>query len=242
MSVDKAMLLEERGSLPENHHIVRWLRPLLHQQLGRPDVFVPDHVTEAMLAPPKGKAKRRAGATPPVDGADVPPVMEPRVAFYFTVPSENWSVLCVRGSALSEHEVKDRFAILEMQRESARSEAAQMSVAVAVRALHRQVKRGLVPPDELHAQRQVFRDQVSAREAWGKFRVYRSHPTGTAALAVLFEQLGFAIIPILPAFSWRDVEFPHEDERYQVPMVHVQSRVPCPWSKRSLARRLYVHR
>lgn len=237
----KETLTVERVSLPDNHYIVRWLRPLLHQQLGQQDVFVPDHVTEAMLVPPPSRS-RSDGSASRVGGADGETSTPPRIAFYFTVPSEHWSVLCVRGSAMSEAEVRAQFASLEKQEQRVTTDEGQKSVALAFRKLNRQVKRGLVPEVERLAQRHAFHDDSSVREAWGKFRVYRSQPADIDVLAGLFEQSGYTVIPILPAFSWRDVEFPHEDERYRVPMVHAQSRAPCPWSKRSLARRLYVHR
>lgn len=217
MLIDKPVVKLEHTFLPENHHIVRWLRPLLHTQLGRPDVFVPAGVTVKTLS-------------------------EPKVAAYFTVPSEHWSVLCVRGSSLSEEERNARVSILERQTEVATTKEAKHSAAIAFRTLNRHVRRGLVPPGELLAQRHAFRDDASVREAWGKFRVYRSHPAGVDELAGLFEEMGYTVVPVLPAFSWRDVEFPHDDERYQVPMVHVQTRTPCPWSKRSLERRLFQHR
>lgn len=238
MIVPNDVLLEPKN-LPENHHIVRWLRPLLHQQLARTDVFVPSHLTQAVLAPPKRKRKPGATVTPTVNGESVVPDEEPRFAFYFTVPSEHWSMLCVRGSSMSAEQVQARSAVLASQRAFASSKEALKSLDVADRALRRQVKLGLTPDAEVDAQRQTFRDRTGVREGWSKFRVYRSNPSDVEKLAERFEGLGYIVVPVLPAFSWRDVEFPHDDERYQVAMVHAQSRVPCPWSKRSLSRRLY---
>lgn len=214
---DKPVRELEHVFLPENHHIVRWLRPLLHAQLGRQDVFAP------------------AGET-------VETLNDPKVAAYFTVPSEHWSVLCVRGSALSQEEVDARRARLENQVDRATTKEARTSAKGALSKLRSQERRGLVTPGELLAQRHAFRDDLSVREAWGKFRVYRSHPKGVNELAALLEEIGFRVVPVLPAFSWRDVEFPHADARYQVPLAHVQTRTPCPWSKQSLERRLFVHR
>lgn len=215
--IDKPVVEIDQPFLPENHHVVRWLRPLLHNHLGHADVFVPVGVTEKTLS-------------------------EPKVAAYFTVPSEHWSVLCVRGSSMTAEDRDRRVAMLERQSERATTKEAKHSAAIAFRTLNRHVRRGLVPDGELLAQRQAFRDDSSVREAWGKFRVYRSHPAGVDELAGLFEEMGYTVVPVLPAFSWRDVEFPHDDERYKVPMVHVQTLTPCPWSKQSLERRLFVHR
>ncbi|WP_109479076.1 hypothetical protein [Paraburkholderia sp. C35] len=230
----------ERLSLPENPHVVRWLRPLLHQQLGRSDVFVPDWVSADVVRASPLPARRRVASVQgaPVCKPVVPPV-GPTCAFYFTVPSEYWSVLCVAGSAMTEADRDARVKMLEKQHARATSKEAKHSAAIAFRTLNRHVRRGLVPHAELQAQREVFRDESSTREAWGKFRVYRSNPSNIDELAERFEQMGYVVVPILPAFSWRDVEFPHDDERYRVPMVHAQTRAPCPWSKRSLSRRLY---
>lgn len=214
---DKPIRELEHVFLPENHHIVRWLRPLLHAQLGRQDVFVPV-------------------------GETVETLSEPKVAAYFTVPSEHWSVLCVRGSALSQQDVDVRRARLENQVDRATTKEARTSAKAALKKLKSQERRGLVTPEELLAQRHAFRDDFGVREAWGKFRVYRSHPSGVNELAALLEETGFRVVPVLPAFSWRNVEFPREDVRYQVPMAHAQTRTPCPWSKQSLERRLFVHR
>lgn len=239
----KKVVPMNRLSVSENAPVVRWLRPLLHTHLPRLDVFVPEGVTEAMLTAKRSKP----GVVSDVRAQVVDDGMEgigkpPRFAFYFTVPSEHWSCLCVAGSSLTQADADARRAVLENQKERATTKDAKHSAAVALKKLRAQERRGLVPPEELLAQRHAFRDDASVREAWGKFRVYRSHPAGVEELAGLFEELGYVVVPVLPAFSWREIEFPHDDPRYRVPMVHVQTRTPCPWSKQSLERRLFVHR
>jgi len=205
-------------TLDPHFYIFRWLDDLAGRRLPRADVFVPEWV-----------------ADPSWFDLD-------RVAFYFTVPSERWSALLVRGSAdgmdvveAMEADIAEHAQDPEYDRRTLARERLQ------VRTMR---KHGLVTHEELHAQRTCLLDGTFAqRSQLGKYRVFRSNRVEVEAFAdMLASEADWLIVPVLPAFSWKrdGVEFPVDDPRYAAPMVHAVTRTPCPWQPVQQERCVFV--
>ncbi|MCY0389953.1 hypothetical protein OVY01_22710 [Robbsia sp. Bb-Pol-6] len=162
---------------------------------------------------------------------------ESRTVFYFTVPSEHWSCLLVKGSTLTEamvgayeKAIDEAYAEGELDEDEAASER---------RRLKARATKGLVTSDETVAHDACLTDFAAAVQGLGRYRVWRSNPYEVEGMASMLEEAGWMIVPVLPAYSWRDVEYPFETERYRLPMVHAITRTPCPWSPWSNERDVY---
>lgn len=255
MSQPKRTIRRVTTSQDPHAYIYSWLVDLAGRRLSQRDVFVPDWVDPAWFD------------------------ME-RVGFYFTVPSEHWSAVLVRGSDetvamvesmeadIAEHEQDPEYDRRQLARErkNVRSlrkheklpslEAAladhEQDPSYAGRRLARERQQvhalrkrgGLVSHAELHAQATCLLDGTFAqRSQIGKYRVFRSVAVEVEAFAdMLADQADWLIIPVIPAFSWKEVppEFPVDDPRYGSPMVHAETRTPCPWQPLVQERGVFV--
>ncbi|NTX43081.1 hypothetical protein HT749_06675 [Burkholderia cepacia] len=205
-------------SLDPHFYIYRVLDDLAGRRLPNADVFVPEWVEDPSWFD-----------------------ME-RVGFYFTVPGEHWSAVLVRGTAdgvdvveAMEVDIAEHAADPEYDRRTLARERLQ------VRTMR---KHGLVTPEELYAQRACLLDGTFAeRRQVGKYRVFRSNRVEVEAFAdMLASEADWLIVPVLPAFSWKQdpVEFPVNDPRYAAPMVHAVTRTPCPWQPVQQERCVFV--
>ncbi|HDR9236581.1 TPA: hypothetical protein QDB43_000265 [Burkholderia vietnamiensis] len=205
-------------SLDPHFYIFRALDDLAGRRLPHADVFVPEWVED-----------------PSWFDTD-------RVGFYFTVPSEHWSALLVRGSAdgmdvveAMEADIAEHAADPEYDRRTLARERLQVSTMR---------KHGLVSHEELYAQQACLLDGTFAeRRQVGKYRVFRSNRVEVQAFAdMLATEADWLIVPVLPAFSWKKdpVEFPVDDPRYASPMVHAVTRTPCPWQPEQQERCVFV--
>ncbi|HDR9217374.1 TPA: hypothetical protein QDB35_000043 [Burkholderia vietnamiensis] len=225
-------------TLDPHFYIFRWLDDLAGRRLPHNDVFVPEWVEDVSWLQPSpvsaGGSNRGPG-----DGEPAEPF---RVAFYFTVPSERWSALLVRGSAdgmdvveAMEADIAEHAQDPEYDRRTLARERLQ------VRTMR---KHGLVTHEELHAQRTCLLDGTFAqRSQFGKYRVFRSNRVEVEAFAdMLASEADWLIVPVLSAFSWKrdGVEFPVDDPRYAAPMVHAVTRTPCPWQPVQQERCVFV--
>lgn len=201
-----------RTVVSSDFYVHQWLDDLARKRLPRWDVFVPAWVD------PKALPKTR-------------------LAYYFVVPHERWATILFEGSAMTNAEVAAQRATLDDEENDPDADLDSLKQERAM--LDRQVGRGLVTLDEQMAAGGCMFDGATLK-AYGRFRAWTSNIVEVVGFADALNERGWTIVPVLPAYSYKDMVFPNDDRRYARAMVHAVTRVPCPWSPMTNKRQVYV--